>query len=247
VEHPAWTLAYAALAVFAAGFIKGYSGFAFSMLLVLSLSMVFAPALIVPPTLILETLASLWLLPRALGRAHWPSLAWLVAGMALGAPLGVAVLAQAPAGPMRAAIAGVVLVIVVLLKRGFGLKAVPGPAACAGMGVFSGVLNGGAAIGGMPVSVFYFSSPLDAAASRASMIVFLFAANLWTTGMAAWQGLVTAQTALAALFLLLPMLAGVVCGIKAFNAASEARFRASIFNLMILLSLAGLCRALLWG
>jgi uncharacterized membrane protein YfcA len=240
-------LTYSAIAVFAAGFIKGYSGFAFSMLLVLCLSIILPPALIVPPTLILETLASLWLLPRALGNAHWLSLRWLCLGLALGTPIGVAILAQMPARPMRAAIAGVVLVIVILLKRGFSLKAVPGGTACIGMGLFSGVLNGGAAIGGMPVSVFYFSSPLPAAASRASMIVFLFFANLWTTGVAAWQGLVTFQTLMAAGFLLLPMLAGVIWGRKAFKAASETKFRATVLNVMIFLSLAGLFRAYLWG
>lgn len=240
-------MAYSALAVFAAGFIKGYSGFAFSMLLVLCLSIIFPPALIVPPTLILETLASLWLLRRALEKAHWPSLRWLCLGLALGTPLGVAILAQAPPGPMRAAIAGVVLIIVVLLKRGFSLKAVPGGTACAGMGVFSGVLNGGAAIGGMPVSVFYFSTPLTAAASRASMIVFLFFANLWTTGVAAWQGLVSVHTLMAAGFLLLPMLAGVIWGRKAYTAASEEKFKAAILNIMIFLSVAGLIRAYLWG
>lgn len=246
-SYPIWTLAYAALVVFAAGYIKGYSGFAFSMLLVLGLSMVFAPALIVPPTLILETLASMWLLPGALGRAHWPSLRWLFPGLVLGTPVGAVILAQTPAGPMRAAIAAAVLAVAALLKYGFRLKAAPGPAACVGMGVFSGVLNGGAAIGGMPVSVFYFSSPISAAASRDSMIVFLFFANLWTTGAAAWQNLVTYQTAIATGFLLPPMLAGVICGARSYKAAGEARFRAAVLNVMIFLSLAGLFRVFLWG
>lgn len=217
------------------------------MLMVLSLSLIFPPALIVPPTLILETLASMWLLPRALKKAHGPSLAWLCLGLALGTPLGVAILARAPEGLMRAAIAGLVLLIVILLKRGFSLRAMPGGAACAGMGIFSGVLNGGAAIGGMPVSVFYFASPLAAAVSRASMIVFLFFANLWTTGVAAWEGLVSAQTLLAAAFLLLPMLAGVIWGRRAYKAASETKFRVTVLNIMIFLALAGLIRACLWG
>jgi uncharacterized membrane protein YfcA len=243
VEYSGWALTYAAFAVFAAGFIKGYSGFAFSALLVLSLSILFPPALIVPPTLILETLASLWLLPRALDKAHWTSLRLLCLGLALGTPLGVAILAQVPARPMRAIIAAVALIIVILLKRGFSLKKVPGAMGSTGIGLFSGVLNGAAAIGGMPVSVFYFSSPLPAAASRASMIVFLFFANLWTTGMAAWQGLVSLQTLTAAGFLLLPMLAGVVWGRKAYKAASEARFRATVLNIVLFLSLAGLIRA----
>lgn len=217
------------------------------MLLVLSLSMVFPPALIVPPTLILETLASLWLLPRALKEAHWTSLRWLCLGLALGTPLGVAILLRVPPTPMKAAIAGMVLIIAVLIKRGFSLPKVPGNGACAGMGIFSGVLNGGAAIGGMPVSVFYFSSPLAGAASRASMIVFLFFANLWTAGVAASQGLVSLDTLAAAGFLLLPMLAGVVLGKKAYKAASENRFRSTVLNIMIFLSLAGLLRAYLGG
>lgn len=247
MEYSVWSLTYAAVAVFAAGFLKGYSGFAFSMFMVMSLSVVFAPALIVPPTMILETLASLWMLPRALGRAHWPSLRWLCLGLALGSPVGVAILAQVPAVPMRAAIAGAVLLIVILLKSEFRLKAAPGGTACAGMGVFSGVLNGGAAIGGMPVSVFYLSSPLAAGVSRASMVVFLFFANLWTTGVAAWQGLVSAQTLIAAGFLFWPMLVGVIYGRRVYKAASEMNFRATLLNIMIFLALAGLIRALLWG
>lgn len=247
MEYPVWELVYAVLAAFAAGFVKGYSGFAFSMILVLSLSMVFTPSLVVPPTLILETLANAWLLPRALKLVHWPSLKWLFLGLALGTPIGVIILAKAPAGPMRAAIAVVVLLVVLVLKRGFRLRTMPGKGPSVGMGVLGGVLNGSAAIGGMPVSVFYFSSPVTAAVARASLIVFLFFAGLWTTGAAAWQGMVSAQTAIAAGFLILPMLAGVFWGTKVYRAANEASFRASILNILIFLSLAGLLRAFLMG
>ena len=245
--YPVWTIAYAAIAGFAAGYVKGYSGFAFSMLMVLSLSAVFPPALVIPPILILETLANLWLLPRAWREAHWPSLRWLFLGLALGTPLGVILLAQIPAGPMRGAIAVIVLAIVLVLKRGFRLQAVPGTGASTGLGVFSGVLNGGAAIGGMPVSVYYFSSPLAAAVGRASLIVYLFFAGIWTTGMAAWQGLVGVETFKAAGVLMIPVLAGILLGMKVFSGSNDESFRATVLNILIGLSLAGLLRAIVWG
>jgi hypothetical protein len=43
------------------------------------------------------------------------------------------------------------------------------------------------------------------------------------------------------------MLAGVICGARSYKAASEARFRAAVLNVMIFLSLAGLFRVFLWG
>ncbi len=241
-----WTIIYGALCVFAASYVKGYSGFAFSMILVTTLSLVYRPAEVVPPVLILEVLASAWMAPRALGQAHWRTLGWLLAGLAVGTPFGVAMLASLPASAMRAGIASVVLVLAFLLRRGLRVAAMPGDAASGGVGIISGLLNGGAAIGGMPVSIFYFSSPASASASRASLVIYLLAANIWTGGVVAWRGLMGWQTAAAVGAMLPIMLLGVICGARTFKGVDDARFRRHVLNMMIVLSLAGLLRAVLF-
>ena len=246
LEFPVWAVAYAALVGLGAGYVKGYSGFAFSMIMVLALSVVFPPAKVVPAVLILETLANIWLLPSAWKDAHWPSLRLLLAGLVVGTPVGVLILTEVPPGPMRGAIAVVVLAIVLVLKGGRRLPRIPGSPAMAGMGIFSGFLNGSAAVGGMPVSVLYFSSPLPAVAGRASLIVYLCLAGLWATGTAAWQGLVDDGTLISAAALLLPVLVGILLGIKFFQKASDASFRGAVLNILVGLSVAGLFRSIFW-
>jgi len=153
-----WKLAYAATAVVIAGFIRGYSGFGFSMITVVSLSMVFRPVEVVPVVLLLEIGASSMLLPQVWRKVDWRSLGWLCIGMAVGTPVGVAVLVNVPVQPMRAAIAAIVIILVLLLLSGFSLKRKPGTPATMATGLGSGTLNGAATNGGPPVMLFFFSS-----------------------------------------------------------------------------------------
>ena len=85
-----WKIVYAPMAVLIAGYIRGYSGFGFSMVTVLSLSMVFRPVEVVPVVLLLEIGASSLLLPQVWRKVDWRSLAWLGIGMAVCTPIGVA-------------------------------------------------------------------------------------------------------------------------------------------------------------
>ena len=84
------------LIVFAAGMVRGFSGFGFSALCVAGLSLFVPPAQVVPPIFVLEVLASVTLLRGALKDADWPWLSWLALGNALFIPLGVALLAFVP-------------------------------------------------------------------------------------------------------------------------------------------------------
>ncbi|MFH1139159.1 MAG: sulfite exporter TauE/SafE family protein [Pseudomonadota bacterium] len=235
---------FSALVVLGAGFIRGYSGFGFSMITVLALSLVSPPSRIVPAVLLWEIAASLWLLPSVWRRIDWPSLAWLFVGVCLGTPLGVYFLANMPARPMRAAISLAVIVLAALLAAGFKLKTRPGRAATTLAGAVSGVFNGAAAIGGPPAILFYFSTPTGIAVGRASLIAFFLATDLFATGVCLVNGLVDGST----LFLagpLLPFLAlGVALGGRSFSGADEQKFRTRVLRLLMVLSAASLVRSL---
>ena len=70
-----WPLIVASLlVVFAAGIVRGFSGFGFSALCVAGLSLFATPAQVVPPIFMLEVLASISLLRGALKDVDWP---WL--------------------------------------------------------------------------------------------------------------------------------------------------------------------------
>jgi len=171
-------LIFAFTVVLIAGYIRGYSGFGFSMITVVSLSMVFRPVEVVPVVLLLEIAASSWLLPQVWRKVDWRSLGWLSIGMAVGTPIGVAVLVNVPARPMRAAISIIVIILVLALLSGFRLNRKPGTPATVSTGLVSGTLNGAATIGGPPVILFFFSSQAGVDISRASLIAYFFGTDI---------------------------------------------------------------------
>ena len=66
-------LSIAAVVVFAAAIIRGYSGFGFSMICAVSLPQVLPPIEVVPLILLLEVAASILLLPGVGRQIHGPS------------------------------------------------------------------------------------------------------------------------------------------------------------------------------
>lgn len=243
---PEWpVLLFSVMVVLVAGFVRGYSGFGFSMIVVVSLSLVFAPARIVPAVLLLEIAASLWLVPGVWQKIQWPFLGWLFLGVALGTPLGTGLLSSIPGRPMRAAIALIVILLAILLWRGFRLKKMPGKPAIISGGVISGVLNGSAAIGGPPVVLLFFSSPAGAAVSRASLITFFLGTDIYATAMCGVHGLVTPETFLLAFLFLIPLFLGLYLGNRTFINTAPETFRKRVLVLLCFISVAALARSLL--
>ncbi len=139
-----FSLIVALISVFLAGIIRGYSGFGFAMVAVTSISLVLPPIHVVPLVLILEVLASIKLVPQVWKDIDWHSLRWLLAGSLLATPIGVYLLANVPAEPMRISISLMVLVAAMLLLYGWAWRRMPGRPLILTTGVTSGILNGAA-------------------------------------------------------------------------------------------------------
>ena len=240
-------LSIAAAVVFTAAIIRGYSGFGFSMICAVSLTQVLPPIEVVPLILLLEVAASIWLLPGVWRQIHWPSLAWLFAGVVIGSPLGIHLLANVPARPMRAVIALVVMAMVVGLWRGLTFQRMPGRGRTTIVGMLSGVLNGATTIGGPPVILFYLATPAGVAVSRASLIAYFLATDLLAFGIALAQGLVTPETFYRGGLLVVPLTAGLVVGRRYFSRSSAEALRRKVLLLLTVLSGLGLIRAIGFG
>jgi hypothetical protein len=232
------SIALASGLVFLAAIVRGYSGFGFSLLAITSLSLIFAPAQVIPAIFMLEIAASLHMLPSIWRDVHWRSLAFLLVGTVIGTPVGVYVLANVPQAPMTLALAVFVLVATVLLWRGFALKSMPNGPATLAVGTATGIANGAFGIGGPPVILFYFASPAGHAVGRASLVAFFIMTDVTGLLFLAREGLVTRQSGLLALAFLPALAAGVWLGARSFKTADPARFRRIV--LMILACLATL-------
>lgn len=238
------TLAYACVAIFSGGFVRGYSGFGSSMIWVSSLTLVIPPAEIVPILLALEVIASLHLLPQAWSSVDWSSVGWLTISAWITTPLGVWLLATTPAREMQIAISLLVLASAVLLWRGYRMSRAPGKAATVTTGIMSGLLNGATSAGGPPVVIFYFSTPAGMNAQRASLIAYFLGSDAFGAIVAAMSGLVTSES-LVRLALFVPaMLVGTALGGRRFLRTTPEAFRRAALVLLMALAVAGLVRAI---
>ena len=133
--------AYVFAAVFLAGIVRGATGFGFSMIMIVLLTLFFPPAQVAPVILFWEVLASIGHLPFVYKQVHWKSLRWLALGVALGTPFGVYCLVSIPVDAMRLIINAVVLILTSMLYCGLRPKNAPTPPQTTGVGLLAGVIN----------------------------------------------------------------------------------------------------------
>ena len=236
--------AYAVVCMLVAGFVRGFAGFGMSALMVLSLGLVLPPKAVVPSAFMLEVLASLRMLPAVRRDVQWRIAGLLLAGGAVGIPLGIHALAMVPDRPMRIVLSVFVLCVVVVLWTGFRLKTTPRGVWTVLWGVGSGVANGAASFGGQPNAIYLLSSPVSARAVRATLVFMALVTDVYATGMAAWHGLVTPDLLARTALLAVPMAVGIGLGGGHFLKAPAAAFRRFALVLLLVLAGAGLVRAL---
>ena len=144
--------------IFAAGLIRGFTGFGLSIAAVPLLSLILPPAQAIPIVLLLQLFVSIGGLRDSLRICHWPSVRTLAIGALIATPLGAWALARLPAAPVRIAIAIVVLGAVFVLARGFRFK-VEAQRLTLPFGLLSGLFNGLAGMPGPPVIAYYLMTP----------------------------------------------------------------------------------------
>ncbi len=228
--------AFAFTVILLAGFVRGYGGFGFSMITVVGLTLLYPPAVIVPAVLLLEVLASAYLIAGVWHKINWPALLWLSIGVLVGTPAGVWLLAFLPEHLLKICIAVIIGVLALLMRMGFRIKRKIGKGETLATGVVSGVINGSSALGGPPVVLFFFSSPGGADVSRASLIAFFLGTDIIAAGVCTVAGLLSLETLHICLVFLLPMGIGLAAGKRSFLQTDQTAFRKKVMLYLIVLS-----------
>ena len=226
--------------------VRGLSGFGSSMVGIGGLSLLLPPARVVPAYLALELLTTAHLLPGVWRQVDWRSLRPLLVGAALATPLGMLLLTGVPADAMRLGVSAVLLAVALAMLSGLAQRLTPahtpGTAGALGAGLASGLLNGAAGIGGPPVIVFYFATTA-AAVSRASLIAYFLATDVWALAWAGGQGLLTRDAGPVVAVALPFALAGVAAGLRLYRRLDEAQMRRLVWGLLAGLGTLGVANA----
>ena len=234
----------ALLAVFAAAFLRGFTGFGFALAAVPALSLTLSPVVVVPCTLILGVLAGVQVLPKLRHLAHWRSVWILVAGSLIGSPIGIWVLTTLPANAMRAGIGIILMGAVVVLWRQPRLAKPPSSALGLATGVVSGVLNGSAALAGPPVILYFLTSTDSVVVARASLVMYFFFSTSGTLAYDAARGLIDRHVLLLAAIFYPALYVGNWWGDRCFDSSSLATYRRVALGILFLLAVVTVGRSL---
>ena len=238
-------LLYSFSAILIAAVIRGYSGFGFSALTVTSLSLILPPAEVVPTAFLLEIAASMFMLPMVWRSIDWQKLNWLVLGILAGTPAGLLFLAEVPQDPVRFAISGLVLVACFLLWKNVRIRSEGGRIRLLVVGCISGLVNGAAGIGGLPIVLFLLSGSIRTEVLRATIVALLFCSDIYATLLSGSQNLLLNELLARSVLFLFPLVVGVAIGHRGFLKSSPESFRKFAIGLLILLSLAVIVRGIL--
>jgi len=235
-----YPLLWAALVVFAAAFIRGYSGFGFSAVLMAGLILQMPAVQIVPLSIALEVLASAGQARGIFSSIDWRLLTTLLLTGIFGTPIGVYLLGVLPEAPIRVSVQIFILLASLILI--FSRERInPAPLILfALVGFVAGVVNGATALSGLVLALFFMLSGIQAAVMRATMIAYFFVTDLWTGGLLVATGLFEIQTVFR-VAAALPLLGfGVWIGSKKFVSTNPASFRLYVLLLLLGLSSVGL-------
>ncbi|MBL9046223.1 MAG: sulfite exporter TauE/SafE family protein [Tabrizicola sp.] len=227
-----------------AGFVRGYSGFGFSAMLIAASSLVTNPLNFVAVVVILETVMSLQAAKGAGPDVDWRRVGWLMGGAAIGLPIGLWILTGVSEDTARAVVSGYVLVMCAVLLAGWRLsREVAGPVNGLA-GIVSGLANA-PGMGGLPIAAFFAAQPMSASVFRATLIAYFPLLDLYSAPLYWLSGLVTWDTLWASLIALPITLFGNWLGGRHFFGTDPQDFRRFAIMLLAGLALLGLGKALL--
>ncbi|WP_019936992.1 sulfite exporter TauE/SafE family protein [Bordetella sp. FB-8] len=240
--HP-WALAFAGLAMLAAGTMRGFSGFGAAMLGMPALSMVFPPALAAPIMTSIQVLSSL-----QTARADRPHILWrqaliLAAASGLAALVGARLLVVTTPCVSRLIMGCIVLAAVAVLASGWRYRSQPRLGLTLSAGAFSGLGNGFAAIGGPPLVAYFLGGPFSPLNARATMTIVFAAQSAVSLLTLAAMGKVSLHTLLFVLIAYPLQAAGIVLGRRLFLRHGDSHYRRVCILILALMALLLIARS----
>jgi uncharacterized membrane protein YfcA len=231
-----------AVAIVVAAFVRGYSGFGFSALCIAASSVVTNPLNFVAVVVILEFAMSAQAWRGAGPDVDWRRVGWLLAGAAVGLPLGLWALTGISEDAARAVVSAYVLAMCAVLLAGWRLRAEVGAGGTLATGLVSGLANA-PGMGGLPVAAFFAAQPMQASVFRATLVAYFPILDVYSAPLYWWHGLVTWDTILASAIALPLVGLGNWLGSRHFFNTDPQDFRRFAIILLAVLAGMGLVRA----
>ena len=236
--------AWMATAIVIAAFVRGYSGFGYSAMVIAASSLVTNPLNFVAVVVILETAMSLQAAKGAGPDVDWRRVWWLLAGAAVGLPIGLWILTGVSEDTARAVISAYVLMMCGVLLAGWRIRAEVRGRINLAAGLVSGLANA-PGMGGLPIAAFFAAQPIRPAVFRATLIAYFPLLDLYSAPLYWYAGLVSWDTLWASLIALPLTVLGNWLGGRHFLNTDPQDFRRFAIVLLAGLAALGLLKAVI--
>jgi hypothetical protein len=214
-----------ALATFAAGLVRGLTGFGGAMIMIPVLSAFLGPIVAVPVLNLVDAATSLPMLPPAMRRCRWREVIPLFIGAVLLLPVGVHLLKVIDPVLLRHIMAVLILVMAIVMAFGLRYQGEPNRVVSIAVGAVSGLLSGAIGLSGPPIVLFWLGGQANALTARANVIAYFGLMTVAVIATMIWSGLFTSQV-IGLSILLMPLYAlGLFLGSHGFRYATDRSFR----------------------
>ena len=225
-----------------ASLVRGFSGFGFSASSVSLLSFILPPIEIVPIILLLEIIASFFMIPSIWNKINWKFVLFLLLGVLFGSPLGIHLLSVLQPKLTHLIISITVLIFAFLLLRGYKNRDLNHNLSKFFVGVIAGTVNGFGTLAGLPIALYFLIIAAEPAVIRASLAALFFFTDFYAFLLAYFKDILDYKIFYRTLPLILVVPIGVYIGTKLFTGSSKENYKKYVLYFLILVSIFGIIR-----
>jgi uncharacterized protein len=221
-----------------AGVVRGFSGFGSALIYVPLISAIYyEPRFATVSFVLMDYVCFAPYVVRAIPQCHWREVMPAFVAALVTVPFGTMMQNAVDPVILRWAMAGFVLLFLVLFTFGrrYPIKAGTPAAVCAG--AISGFSGGAAQMPGPPAILYWLSTPGVTVTVRANLIVFLAMVGLTLVANYAWHGLMTAKPIALAILLWPVYIVALAVGARWFHGASDRSYRRIAYAIVALAAL----------
>ena len=231
--------------IFFASFVRGFSGFGFSASSISLLSFILPPVEIVPIILLLEVIASFFMIPSILNKINWKFVMYLLFGVALGTPLGVKLLSILEPKLMHMVISITVIFFAILLIKGYKNKKLNHNLSKFFVGTVAGAANGFGTLAGLPIALYFLVIAVEPAVIRASIAALFFFTDSYALLLTYLSGLLEVSFLFRTLPMILIVPLGVFMGTRLFKGSTKESYKKYVLYFLIIISFFGLIKSII--
>ena len=225
-----------------ASLVRGFSGFGFSASSVSLLSFILPPKEIVPIILLLEIIASFFMIPSIWNKINWKFVLFLLLGVLFGTPLGIHLLSVLQPKLTHLIISITVLIFAFLLLRGYKNRDLNHNLSKFFVGAIAGTVNGFGTLAGLPIALYFLIIAAEPAVIRASLAALFFFTDFYALLLAYFKDILDYKIFYRTLPLILVVPIGVYIGTKLFTGSSKENYKKYVLYFLILVSIFGIIR-----